>query len=255
MASLDLTDKYSSILTAHAASLLVNKGNSDLVENNFKEEALKLLQTLVASADTSESGSKFWRISRPEPPCRWFWGCRTTSEAVEMTAYMIQSLVLWGRQTEALESVKWLGRQRNSQGGFVSTQDTVVALQALSMYSQRVPKIPLDMSVSVNLLKNSQNSQLAGFSKQLGKFRMDETTKLLLQKQKIEDLPSNLDVETSGSGCVLLQTVLRFDVKSFTNGIVFTFFLRYNTPEVPENSDFTLKAAQSSYSLNVCGKV
>ena len=189
-----------------------------------------------------------------------------------MTAYMIQSLVLWGRQTEALESVKWLGRQRNSQGGFVSTQDTVVALQALSMYSQRVPKIPLDMSVSVNLLKNSPNSQLAGFSKQLGKFRMDETTKLLLQKQKIEELPSNLAVETSGSGCVLLQTVLRFDVKSFTNDIVFTFFLRhnfhffsqvqlslfflrYNTPEVPENSDFTLQAAQSSYSLNVCGKV
>ena len=172
-----------------------------------------------------------------------------------MTAYMIQSLVLWGRQTEALESVKWLGRQRNSQGGFVSTQDTVVALQALSMYSQRVPKIPLDMSVSVNLLKNSPNSQLTGFSKQLGKFRMDETTKLLLQKQKIEELPSNLAVETSGSGCVLLQTVLRFDVKSFTNDIVFTLFLRYNTPEVPENSDFTLKAAQSSYSLNVCGKV
>ena len=141
-----------------------------------------------------------------------------------MTAYMIQSLVLWGRQTEALESVKWLGRQRNSQGGFVSTQDTVVALQALSMYSQRVPKIPLDMSVSVNLMNNSPNSQLAGFSKQLGKFRMDETTKLLLQKQKIEELPSNLAVETSGSGCVLLQTVLRFDVKSFTNGIVSLFF-------------------------------
>ena len=35
---------------------------------------------------------------------------------------MIQSLVLREQEGEALESVKWLGRQRNSRGGFVSTQ-------------------------------------------------------------------------------------------------------------------------------------
>ena len=120
-----------------------------------------------------------------------------------MTAYMIQSLVLWRRETEALESVKWLGRQRNSRGGFVSTQDTVVALQALSMYSQRVTTIPLDMTVRVNLL-NRPTSPM-----QLGVFRMEETNKLLLHKQKVEKLPSNLTVETLGSGCALVQTVLR----------------------------------------------
>ena len=203
MRSLDQTDEYATILTAHAASLLVNKVNSKLIEHNYENEAADLLDTILASADTSEPGSKFWKIARPETPCRWFWGCRPTSEAVEMTAYMIQSLVLWGRETEALESVKWLGRQRNSRGGFVSTQDTVVALQALSMYSQRVTTIPLDMTVRVNLL-NWPTSPM-----QLGVFRMDETNKLLLHKQKVEKLPSNLTVETLGSGCALVQTVLR----------------------------------------------
>ena len=128
-----------------------------------------------------------------------------------MTAYVIQSLVLWGRETEALESVKWLGKQRNSRGGFVSTQDTVVALQALSMYSQRVTTIPLDMTVRVNLV-NQPTSQRTWFSRQLGEFRIDETNKLLLQKQKVEELPSNLTVETLGSGCALVQTVLRLDL-------------------------------------------
>ena len=258
MTSLDLTEKYTSIITAHAASLLANNVNGDLIENDYKKEAVDLLDTILAFADTSQPGSKFWKISRPEPPCRWFWGCRPTSEAVEMTAYVIQSLVLWGREREALESVKWLGKQRNSMGGFVSTQDTVVALHALSMYSQRVTKIPLDMTVRVNLVKQP-NSQFTWFSSQLGEFRMDETNKLLLQKLKVEELPSNLTVETFGSGCALVQTVLRFDsmkinVKSCGNYCCCHLY-RYNTPEAPQNSEFTLTATQRSYSLNVCGKV
>ena len=35
------------------------------------------------------------------------------------------------------------------QGGFVSTQDTVVALQALSVYAQSVSQDPTDLSVQV----------------------------------------------------------------------------------------------------------
>ena len=50
---------------------------------------------------------------------------------------------------EALKSIKWLGKQRNSQGGFVSTQDTVVALQAISLYSLRVSRNPMNLNIMV----------------------------------------------------------------------------------------------------------
>jgi alpha-2-macroglobulin len=150
-----------------------------------------------------------------------------------MTAYMIQSLVLRGRAGDAVDSVKWLGKQRNSRGGFVSTQDTVVALQALSMYSQNITSIPLDMTVTVS---HSSPTEVED-ARELGVFSMEETDKLLLRRQTVSDLPSKLTVETKGSGCAMVQTVLR-----------------YNTPEAPENSGFTLTAAQAGSDLNVCGQ-
>lgn len=51
---------------------------------------------------------------------------------VEMTSYVLLSLVKLGRNEDLLRArsiVRWLSKQRNSEGGFVSTQDTVVALQ------------------------------------------------------------------------------------------------------------------------------
>merc|ERR1712130_1012232 len=237
MNSLNETDKYASILTAHSASLLANKLGDKLktgftIDPKTDEEAVNLLDRLVASANTSLPDAKFWEIEREERDCPWYWSCRVSSEMVEMTAYVIQSLVLRNRAGEAVDSVKWLGKQRNSRGGFVSTQDTVVALQALSMYSQNITSIPLDMSVTVR-----KSPSEGGESGILGVFSMDETDKLLLRRQKVPDLPSQLTVETKGSGCAMVQTVLR-----------------YNTPEAAENSGFTLTAAQEGSDLRVCGQ-
>merc|ERR1712192_147778 len=221
--------------TAHSASLLANKLGGKLeipTDPKTDEEAVNLLDKLVTTANTTLPEAKFWEIVRPETACRWYWGCRASSESVEMTAYMIQSLVLRGRAGEAVDSVKWLGKQRNSQGGFVSTQDTVVALQALSMYSQNITSIPLDMTLTV-----SHTTPTEATREELGVFRMEETNKLLLRSQSVPDLPRQLTVETKGSGCALVQTVLR-----------------YNTPEAPQNSGFTLTAAQEGSDLNVCAQ-
>ena len=205
MKSLNESDMYASILTAHSASLLANKlGSKVKADPKTDEEAVNLLDKLATSANTSLPDAKFWEIVRPETPCSWYWGCRASSESVEMTAYMIQSLVLRGRAGAAVDSVKWLGKQRNSRGGFVSTQDTVVALQALSMYSQNITSIPLDMTVTV-----SHSNPTEEEATELGVFGMDETNKLLLRRQRVPDLPSKLTIETKGSGCAMVQTVLR----------------------------------------------
>merc|ERR1711963_646092 len=236
MKSLNESDLYASVLTAHSASLLANKLEEGELKRSLDpkidEEALHVLDNLIASANTSLPDSKFWEIPRPETPCTWYWGCRASSESVEMTAYMIQSLVLRGRAGEAVESVKWLSRQRNSRGGFVSTQDTVVALQALSMYSRNVTSTPVDLTVTIS---NSIPHEGEDVSR-LGVFSISETDKLLLRRQTVPNLPSKLTVETKGSGCAMVQTVLR-----------------YNTPEATENSGFTLTAAQEESDLRVCG--
>merc|ERR1719509_634481 len=235
MKGLNTSDTYASILTAHSASLLASELAADpklaavSVSPETTESTVALLNSLVTSANTTLPGQKFWELIKPASPCLWYWGCGPSSETVEMTAYMIQALVLRDREAEALEAVKWLGKQRNSRGGFVSTQDTVVALQALSMYSQRVTRVPLDMTVTVDETTASS---------QLGVFSLDLTNGLVLQTQKVSQLPSQLEVETKGSGCAMVQTVLR-----------------YNIPEAPATSGFDLTAVQKGNGVTVCARV
>ena len=110
---------------------------------------------------------RFWTEGEEKKPCLH---CRGSSSSVEMTAYMAATLVMLGREEEALPSIKWLGKQRNSQGGFVSTQDTIVALQAISLYTQKVVGYQMKMNVKVR-----QGGRL------LKKFSLVENNKLLLQ--------------------------------------------------------------------------
>jgi CD109 antigen len=54
------------------------------------------------------------------------------STAVEATAYATLALLQLGDRVNASHAVRWLASKRNAQGGFGSTQDTVVALQAMA---------------------------------------------------------------------------------------------------------------------------
>ena len=59
---------------------------------------------------------------------------------VEMTSYVLLSLVKLGSNQDLLKArsiVRWLSKQRNSEGGFISTQDTVVALQVIKHSTTR----------------------------------------------------------------------------------------------------------------------
>ena len=231
MKSLNTSELYSSVVTANSMNLAVNKFKDTDMEVNTKindpkiqEQLANLMSTLALAANTTTPGSKFW-ASAATPRTNYWWQ-RASSEEVEMTAYMVLSLVLRGEEEDALEAVKWLGRQRNSRGGFVSTQDTVVALQALSLYSQRVTRLPLDMKVTMTEADT-----------QLGVFSLQPSNALVLQSQAVTKLPAALQVETKGSGCAMVQTVLR-----------------YNTPQATHNSGFGVRAQLEGGQLEVCGE-
>merc|ERR1719233_8880 len=227
------SDLYSTIVTAHAANQLVSKletksedKRKNLEKLEMTEERIdkieELMKAIISQANTSEAGSRFWDNERKVSKWGYYY---TSSEAVEMTAYNVMNFVLRDEVPNALDSVKWLARQRNSQGGFVSTQDTVVALQALSMYAQRVTRIPLDMTVDVTEKHETVNK--------LNTFTLNEGNALLLQTQKLTQLPSKLVLDTEGAGCAMVQTVLR-----------------YNMPEVQEDNGFTITAQGNTNTID-----
>lgn len=220
------SDLYSTIVTAHATTVLLQKLENvqakqveefkDLQKQavTWKSKVDGIIESLESQANTTVPGAKFWDTAREKSK----WGYYSSSKAVEMTAYMVLVRSLREELGLAVDSVKWLAKQRNSQGGFVSTQDTVVGLQAISTYAQKANRIPL--SLSVELTETSQSS-----SNKLRTFSLKPSNGLLLQTEYLTSLPSSLELATQGSGCALVQTVLR-----------------YNTMEGGQDNGFTLLA-------------
>jgi len=79
---------------------------------------------------------------------RW-WSSSSASLQVELTGYAVLVLSQSSSHAgEAFEGVRWLIAQRKASGGFHSTQDTVVALSALSTFAATLADAA-EMSVSI----------------------------------------------------------------------------------------------------------
>jgi len=109
---------YAKVLSAYARVIVQP---SDSVVNE-----------IVALA-TTESEGLVWRAACTEASC---YGA--TALDVELTGYAVMILTSQGSLGQAFLGVRWLLQQRNAGGGFISTQDTVVALKALAEYASEV---------------------------------------------------------------------------------------------------------------------
>ena len=79
------------------------------------------------------------------------------SAAVETTGYAILALLEQGDRVNASSAARWLVSQRNAFGGFGSTQDTVVGLQALIEFATHAR---FDVDMTVNLKSGDWSHQV-----------------------------------------------------------------------------------------------
>ncbi|XP_063999068.1 ovostatin-like [Pogoniulus pusillus] len=128
------------------------------------------------------------------------------SAEVEITSYMLLALLCkpnWNQDdlTKASGIVQWIIRQQNPYGGFSSTQDTVIALQALAAYGEATYT-----SGAQNVVKVTSKRP---FEKV---FTVNSTNRLLLQQTSLPEVPGKYSLTVNGSGCVLAQTALRYNI-------------------------------------------
>ncbi|XP_065436580.1 alpha-2-macroglobulin-like [Chrysemys picta bellii] len=102
----------------------------------------------------------------------------------------------------AAQIAKWISKQQNPNGGFSSTQDTVVALQALSRYG--VSTYAKSGGASTVTLQSTGNFQ--------SQFQVDHKNRLLLQRVALPEVPGDYSMGVTGEGCVYVQTSLRYNV-------------------------------------------
>uniref|UniRef100_A0A5F9DIU6 Alpha-2-macroglobulin n=1 Tax=Oryctolagus cuniculus TaxID=9986 RepID=A0A5F9DIU6_RABIT len=187
---------YTKALLAYAFALAGNQGRRNEVLKSLDEEAIK------------EDDSIHWeRPQKPKSSEGHFFHPRAPSAEVEMTSYVLLAhLTAWPAPasedlTTAKLIVKWITKQQNAHGGFSSTQDTVVALHALSRYGAATFARTETVKVAIQSLGTFSTN-----------FQVENSNRLLLQQVSLPDLPGEYDITVSGEGCVYIQTALKYNV-------------------------------------------
>ncbi|XP_033108574.1 pregnancy zone protein-like [Anneissia japonica] len=185
-------DSYSVALLAYAFKLSGNTLYSDVL-NQLNALAIE------------ENGLKHWERPESLRPKNTCFYCRAPSAEVEMTAYALLALDLNtdANQVEGLKISRWLAQQQNAYGGYSSTQDTVIALKALSYFAE--------------VLYGGETTQMnikasSSADGEVNEFVIDSSNRLLLQRMDIEKAPTTVDIDASGSGCALVQVQALYNI-------------------------------------------
>lgn len=140
------TDTYKLVLTAYALSLACARRS---VECAAAAEAISALE----AAAVTDGSLVHWDPAGSSPEtqtasARSSYHAVATAGAVETTGYGLLALATAGKLGDAFPVAKWLLQQRGALGAYRSTQDTVVALQALAEYAAAVysTDVALDMT-------------------------------------------------------------------------------------------------------------
>ncbi|XP_060124957.1 alpha-2-macroglobulin-like protein 1 [Zootoca vivipara] len=201
-------------LTAYIAASLLELGKNDTMVEN----ALACLKNNLSSAESSYSKAllayvftlagdteiRHQLLTDLDEQAEKTDGVISLSD-VETTAYFLSSYL--SKPEVSTDDIKYgsqivrsLTKAQNPYGGFSSTQDTVVALQALPKYAALTYRETGDVKV---LVKSS-----GGFQHE---FHVAKQNRLVLQQAPLAEVPGQYKVEVSGDGCAYVQTTLRYN--------------------------------------------
>nr|XP_042701766.1 alpha-2-macroglobulin-like protein 1 [Chrysemys picta bellii] len=208
------SDLYTQALLAYAFGLA---GSSELRDTLLQH----LAQHSVSAGEQLHWQRKVKALPSPygnQPP------------SVEMTAYVLLAYlslpnVSAADMGTAAQIVRWLTKQQKPYGGFSSTQDTVVALQALAKYAA----LTYSPSGAVSVTVSSQ----AGARQQ---FHVENANRLVLQRAALQEIPGQYTVRASGKGCVFVQLTLRYNVPPPKSAATFDLWVETEPKECTESA-------------------
>jgi CD109 antigen len=189
----DITDAYPMAVTAYALAL------AGSAQAGAAHDALMALATKSAEGLSwgDEPGPLTTSdISQPQPVD----SLPNASAAVETTAYASLALLEQGDDLNAGRAMRWLVSRRNAGGGFGSTQDTVVALQAMT---SAAASSRADIDATVVLAAGDWHKEVT----------LNPDNADVMQLIEIP-ASASLSVEPRGSGQVVAQLARRYNVPS-----------------------------------------
>ncbi|XP_034669011.1 CD109 antigen isoform X3 [Drosophila subobscura] len=159
-------------------------------------QAEKVLAKLEGEAK-QENDRKWWSKGTSTEINMW----RPRSNDVEITSYVLLALLEQGPAESSLPIVKWLIGQRNSNGGFASTQDTVVGLQALTKFAQKTGSGTGTMDIDF-VPSNGTKSTI----------KVEPANSLVLQTHVLPKTTRKVDFTAKGTGSAMVQLSYRYNL-------------------------------------------
>ena len=211
-----IDDAYTMAIVAYALEL-GGSGSTDEAHEKLME---------LAQAD--ENGLHWGDVVEPLP---WVEGeelmprgsmSPNKSVAIEATGYATLALIGHSDAFNASRAAKWLVSQRNAYGGYGSTQDTVVALQALTEYSSDA-RADVDLTISI---------EAAGEENEL-KITQDNFDVLQVVEVPVDE---QVMISVEGRGEAIAQVVERFNLPEAELGDeILKIDVDYDTTQVEVN--------------------
>ncbi|XP_055599445.1 thioester-containing protein 1 allele R1-like isoform X27 [Uranotaenia lowii] len=182
-----LEDTYALAIAAYALQL---------AKHSAKDFTLSQLDTKA----TTDGDTKWWHKPIPESDSKNPWYGKPNSVNVEMSAYGMLAFLEAGLDTDALPIMKWLISQRNDKGGFQSTQDTVVGLQALAKLAAKISSGNNDVTIVVS------------FNNQQREIKVNAQNNMILQKFELPSSAKNIDIKATGKGFAIVSLSYKYNM-------------------------------------------
>uniref|UniRef100_M3ZX95 NTR domain-containing protein n=1 Tax=Xiphophorus maculatus TaxID=8083 RepID=M3ZX95_XIPMA len=172
----DFSNTYTTALLAYVFTLAGNR-----------EARSKLLHYLDSVA-IKEGDLQHWCLTPKQNPCPL---------CVEITSYVLLAKVgdslSEGDLSCSSNIIRWLIKQQSYYGGFESTQDTAVAIKAMTLYNAKV----LNQEGSTSVTVSSPTDHLS--------FQVNQNNKLVHQELMLQDLKGKYWLRAEGTSCSVVQ--------------------------------------------------
>ncbi|XP_035739692.1 CD109 antigen-like isoform X1 [Vespa mandarinia] len=187
----------------------------NLAKHSHETNAFYVLQSKALTEDDIKWWSKPIAKDDKNP-----WHSLPSSVDVEMTSYALLTYLRRNLVAESIPIMKWLVKQRNSEGGFASTQDTVIGIYALAQLGEKL--MVKDNSVFLTLVYEGGQNQL----------NINSRNSMILQKQILPKKTRFVNITVSGNGFAIVQVSYEYNLNVTGAWPLFTL-----DPQVDRNSN------------------
>ncbi|XP_055348319.1 CD109 antigen-like isoform X2 [Paramacrobiotus metropolitanus] len=210
-------DSYTLAITAYALAK-TKSGKSALALDLLEQKMIKNTSAAywATVASLSDQGAD---VEHSYP---------TNAKDVEATAYALLAFLANNKFASSLPIVSWLISKQNAEGGFVSTQDTVVGLTALAEFAKAFINPP-SMQIDINYDQNKKNVSLTPDSS------------VVLQTVELQNKPKSVTLKAQGRGLAITY-------------LSWTYYVAKPAEDVAFDLDVTKTTSNADLRMSICSR-